>query len=68
MATILKKHELKLLLDTRNILEEILETLEVAGDPRTVKALQEGLRDVKAGRVRSYREPMAQLRCMSTQS
>ena len=62
MATILKKKELKLLLDTRNILEEILETLEIAGDARTVKALQEGLRDMKAGRVRSYREFTRQLR------
>ncbi len=62
MATILRKQEIKLLLDTRSILEEILETLEVAADPRTVKAVREGLRDMKAGRVRPYREFTRQLR------
>ncbi len=35
-------------------LEEILETLEIVSDRQTLKALEEGLRDMKAGRVRSY--------------
>jgi len=30
--------------------------LEITSDPRTLKSLQEGLRDMKAGRVRPYAE------------
>jgi hypothetical protein len=46
----------RLLTRTRNILEEIRETVEIGRDSRTVKAVKEGLRDLKAGRVRLYRE------------
>ncbi|HLC11542.1 MAG TPA: hypothetical protein VJL56_06840 [Candidatus Bathyarchaeia archaeon] len=62
MASILNKHEIELLVHTRALLEEILETLEISGDPRTSKALREGLRDLKAGRVRPYREFARELR------
>jgi PHD/YefM family antitoxin component YafN of YafNO toxin-antitoxin module len=62
LATILKRQEIELLISTRDILEEILETLEVAEDPRTSKALKEGLRDVKAGRVRPYKQFVKELR------
>ncbi len=55
MASILNKHEIELLVHTRVLLEEILETLEISSDPRTSKALREGLRDLKAGRLRPYR-------------
>ena len=43
-------------------LDEILETLEVASDLHTSKALREGLRDAKAGRTRPYREFVKELR------
>ena len=56
MASMLSKHEIELLVHTRALLEEILETLEISSDPQTSKALREGLRDLKAGRVRPYRE------------
>jgi len=62
MASILNKHEIELLVHTRELLEDILETLEISSDPRTSKALKEGLRDLKAGRVRSYREFARELR------
>jgi len=35
---------------------KICETLEIGRDSRTVKVVKEGLRDLKAGRVRPYRE------------
>lgn len=35
---------------------ETLETIELSKDPRFSKAVKEGLRDLKAGRVRPYRE------------
>ncbi len=62
MASILRREEIELLSRTRDILEEILETLEITSDPRTLKSLQEGLRDMKAGRVRPYPEFAKELR------
>ncbi len=62
MATILKKQEVQLLIHTRELLEEILETLEVSSDSKTSKALRDGLKDMSAGRVRSYREFARELR------
>jgi hypothetical protein len=56
MASILYKHEIELLVNTRSLLEEIPETLEISSDPQTSKAIKEGLKDMKAGRVRPYRE------------
>jgi hypothetical protein len=62
MASILNKQEIELLVHTRALLEEILETLEISSDPRTSKALREGLRDLKAGRVRPHRGFAGELR------
>jgi len=62
MASILNKHEIELLVHTRALLEEILETLEISSDPQASKALREGLRDLKAGRVRPYRKFARELR------
>ncbi len=62
MATILNKQEIQLLIHTRALLEEILESLEVSNDTHTSKALREGLRDLKAGRIRPYREFAKELR------
>ena len=53
MASIPNKHEKELLVNTRPVLEEILETLEISSDPRTSKALKEGLRDLKTGGVKA---------------
>lgn len=62
MAGILRREEVELLSRTRDILDEILETLEIASDRRTLKSLREGLRDMKAGRVRPYAEFARELR------
>ncbi len=62
MATILNKQEIQLLIHTKALLEEILESLEVSHDPDTSKAIREGLRDLKAGRIRPYREFARELR------
>ena len=62
LATILRKQDVELLVHTRELLDEILETLEVSSDPRTSKALKEGLRDVKNSRVRLYRDFVKELR------
>ena|SRR2546425_5074241 len=62
LATILRKQDVELLVHTRELLDEILETLEVSSDPRTSKALKEGLKDMKNGKVRPYRDFVRELR------
>ena len=62
LATILRKQDVELLVHTRELLDEILETLEVSSDPRTSKALKEGLKDMKNGKVRPYRDFLRELR------
>ncbi len=54
LTSILAPKEIELLTRTRDILEEILETMGIGSDRRTLKALHEGLRDMKHGRVRPY--------------
>ena len=61
-ATIVRKQDVELLVHTRELLDEILETLEVSSDPRTSRALKEGFRDMKSGRVRPYRDLVKELR------
>jgi len=62
LATILRKQDVELLVHTRQLLDEILETLEVSNDTCTSKALKEGLRDIKSRRVRPYRDFVRELR------
>ncbi len=62
LATILRKQDVELLVHTRELLDEILETIELSSDPRTSKSLKEGLRDMRNGRVRPYRDFVKELR------
>jgi len=43
-----------LLLKVSSLLEELIETLEVLGEEKTLKAIKEAEDDVKAGRVREF--------------
>ena len=61
-GSILTDEDRKLLLMVSRLLEEVLETLEVASDQETVKAIREAEEDVKAGRVRGYDEFVEELR------
>ena len=61
-GSILTDEDRRLLLRVSRLLEEVLETLEVASDQETVKAIREAEEDVKAGRVRGYDEFMEELR------
>jgi len=55
-ASILKKQEVILLTRTREVLEEILKTLELQNEHKSVKAYREALRDLKEGKTRSYKD------------
>ncbi len=48
--SLLSAQDRKLLLDTRHILEELLETEEVLRDKRLMRSLRESRKDVKQGR------------------
>ena len=61
-GSILTDEDRRLLLRVSRLLEEVLETLEIASDQETVKAIREAEEDVKAGRVRGYDEFVEELR------
>ena len=61
-GSILTNEDRELLLRVSRLLEEVLETLEVASDEEAVKAIREAEEDVKAGRVRGYDEFVEELR------
>lgn len=55
----LDENDRKLILETRQkldevtkLMEELLETVEILGDPEMMKNIHEGLKDIKAGRVK----------------
>ena len=54
--------ERKLLLETRNILEELLETVEVLRDKALMKSVKDSQRDVKRGRLCTVEQLKKQLR------
>jgi len=59
----LDEEDRKLILETRQkldkttkLMEELLETVEILGDPDMMEAIRGGLEDVKAGRVTPLRK------------
>ena len=51
-----------LLLKVSSLLEEIIETLEILEDEEAMKSIREAEEDVKAGRVRGYRDFLKELK------
>ena len=51
-----------LLLKVSGLLEELIETLEILEDEEAMKSIREAEEDVKAGRVRGYREFLKELK------
>jgi hypothetical protein len=60
--SLLTQQDRKLLLETRNILEELLETEEVLRDSALMKSIEQSRRDVKAGRVYTFAQLKQKLR------
>ena len=60
--TMLSAQERKLLLETRDILEELLETEEVLRDRALMKPIKDSQEDVKRGRLYSLEELKSKLR------
>ena len=58
----LDEEDRKLLFETKQkldeatkLMSELMETIEVLSDPEMMKAIQQGLTDIKAGRVKELR-------------
>ena len=60
--SLLTQQDRRLLLETRGILEEVLETEEVLRDRALMKSIKESRKDVKAGRVYTIGELKRKLR------
>jgi len=59
---LLSEQERKLLMETRDILEELLETEEVLRDKALMKSIKDSHGDVKAGRLYTIEQLKKQLR------
>lgn len=58
----LDENDRKLILETKQkldevtrLMEELMETVEILSDPEMMKNIREGLEDIKAGRVKELR-------------
>jgi len=61
-GVLLTDEDRALLLKVSGLLEEIIETLEILEDEEMMKSVREAEGDVKAGRVRGYREFLKELK------
>jgi len=55
-SVVLTEKEVGLLKQTKDLLEQILETLDIMADKKLMSAIRKGEEDIKMGRVRDYRE------------
>lgn len=60
--TLLSNEDRALLTKVSNLLEEIIETLEIIEDKKTMKSLKEAELDVKTGQIREYNDFIAELK------
>jgi len=61
-TVILDREQVELLKRTRDLLEELIETLDIVADQTLMDAIKEGEKDVEAGRTRKYNEFIEELR------
>ncbi|HDN81536.1 MAG: hypothetical protein J7L10_01860 [Methanomicrobia archaeon] len=57
----LSQKEIKLITETRDLLEELLETLEIMGDKNLMEEIRKAQEDIKEGRVRDFDEFVKEL-------
>jgi len=61
-SVLLTNKDRTLLLKVSNLLEEIIETFEILEDKETMKSIKQAEQDIKAGRVRSYKDFLKELK------
>ena len=57
----LSQKEIKLITETRDLLEELLETLEIMGDKNLMEEIRKAQEDIKERRVRDFDEFVKEL-------
>jgi len=62
ISGLLTNKDRTLLLKVSSLLEEIIETFEILEDKETMKSIKQAEEDVKAGRVRSYKDFLKELK------
>jgi len=58
----LEEKDVQLLIKLRNLLDELIELVEVETDEETLAGVDEGLKDIREGRVRPLREFLKELK------
>ncbi|MEM2065283.1 MAG: hypothetical protein QXH59_02180 [Candidatus Caldarchaeum sp.] len=58
----LDERQIELLRRARDLMDELLETLEVAGDSELMQGIKEAEEDIRAGRIKGYDEMIKKLR------
>jgi len=59
--TLFSKREVKLLEETNQLLEEVLETLDIIANKEAMKEIAESRREAKAGKTRPLRSLLGEL-------
>jgi len=65
VSLVLDKEQLELIRKTRDLLEELIETLDIMSDVELMEDIHKGEDDVKEGRVRNYDEFIKELKASS---
>lgn len=65
---VLSKEDRKLLLDTRKLLEELLETLDILSNPEEIKALEQSEKEMREGKLISLDDLVHELEKKRLQS
>ena len=61
-AQLITEEDRQLLQRVGDLLEEVIETLEITGNPETMREVEEARKDAREGRVRDYSELREELR------
>ncbi|MDJ0271447.1 MAG: hypothetical protein QXM50_01970 [Candidatus Caldarchaeum sp.] len=62
VQVMLDERQIELLRRARDLMDELLETLEVAGDSELMQGIKEAEEDIRAGRIKGYDEMIKKLR------
>lgn len=61
LTSVFDRDALKLLLQMRDLLEEILETVDILADKELMDAIAESEKEIKEGKMRDFREFLKEL-------
>ena len=62
VRVVLDERQVELLRRARDLIDELLETLEVASNAELIEGIKEAEEDIKAGRIRDYDEMIKKLK------